>query len=251
LIPLIDTAPRASRPVVVLALIALNTMVFLWMQSLPPGLSDSVVVHFALIPVRYSSPAFANYVGLDPSDGWPLLTSMFLHGGWLHLISNMWFLWIFGAAMEARFGRVGFIALYIFGGIIASAVHLVTHPGSTEPVLGASGAIAAVIAAYTVIYPRERVWTLIPIGFFPLFVPIPSVLFGLGWFALQILQGTSELASAGHGGGIAWWAHIGGFAFGAFYALIASELGIGMQTRTRRWASAPSWRVPNVRSRGF
>jgi membrane associated rhomboid family serine protease len=174
---------------------------------------------------------------------------MFIHGGWLHLISNMWFLWIFGAAMEARFGRVGFVGLYVAGGFVASVVHLVTHPMSAEPVLGASGAIAAVIAAYAVSYPAARVWTLIPVGFLPLFVPIPAVLFGAGWFGLQVLQGTSELTSPGIAGGVAWWEHIGGFAFGALFALAADQFRVGLQVPTTRWSRAPRWRVPDIRPR--
>ena len=145
--PFIDTAPRASPPVLVLALILINTLVFLWMQSLPADALEQVLVHAALIPVRYTEPLVARQYGLDPSNWWPLLTNTFMHGGWLHLILNMWFLWIFGPAMEARFGRLGFAALYLAGAVAASAVHLFTHPGSTTPVLGASGAIAAVLGA--------------------------------------------------------------------------------------------------------
>src|SRR6266581_2804255 len=145
LFPLIDTAPRAARPLITLGLIAANTLVFLWMLSLPPRALQSVLVHAALIPARYTEPELARAAGLDPSNWWPLLTNAFLHGGWLHLISNMWFLWIFGPAMEARFTRLGFFVLYIAGALAASGVHLAAHPESTEPVLGASGAIAAVI----------------------------------------------------------------------------------------------------------
>ena len=154
--PFIDTAPRASPPVLVLALIAINVVVFLWMESLPPDTLGQVLVHAALIPVRYTEPLIARQNGLDPTNWWPLLTNTFMHGGWLHLILNMWFLWIFGPAMEARFGRFGFAALYLGGAVAASVVHLLTHPVSTVPVLGASGAIAAVIGAHAVAYPRPR-----------------------------------------------------------------------------------------------
>ena len=113
--PFIDTAPRASPPVLVLAFIGINTLVFLWMESLPSGTLEQVLVHAALIPIRYTEPLAAQRYGLDPSNWWPLLTNTLMHGGWLHLISNMWFLWIFGPAMEARFGRLGFAALYLCG----------------------------------------------------------------------------------------------------------------------------------------
>ena len=177
--PFIDTAPRASPPVVVLGLIAANFAVFLWMQSLPPQMLEATLVHYALIPVRYTDPQLAVSVGLDPSNWMPMLTDMFMHGGWMHIIFNMWFLWIFGPALEARFGRLGFLALYLMGGVTANIVHIATHLDSTEPVLGASGAVAAVIAAYAVSYPWARVLTIVPIGFIPLFIPVPAFLFAL------------------------------------------------------------------------
>jgi membrane associated rhomboid family serine protease len=255
LFPFIDTAPRAARPVIVFALIAMNTLVFLWLWSLPRGELNAVLVQYALVPVRYTDPEIARYAGLDPNNWWPMLTDMFMHGGWMHLISNMWFLWIFGPAMEARFGRLGFTSLYLLGGLAANLVHLVTHASSTEPVLGASGAIAAVIGAYAVTYPTARVLTIVPIGFIPLFFRIPAIVFTLVWFGLQVLQGTIELATPSMAGAVAWWAHIGGFAFGALFALAASGIGLDIQTPTKTWAQ-PSWsnvprRVPDTRSRDF
>jgi membrane associated rhomboid family serine protease len=234
--PFIDTAPRAAHPALVLMLIAANVLVFLFTISLPPLELNALLVQYALIPVRYTHPALARAAGLDPNDFWPLVTDAFLHGGWMHIIFNMWFLWIFGPAMEARFGRVLFLALYFGGALVASAVHIATHPDSTEPVLGASGAIAAVIAAYAVIYPTERVITIVPILFIPLFVPVPAILFAALWFGLQVWQGSSELMRPTMGEGVAWWAHIGGFAFGALFALILSRLMGGAQTAITRWS---------------
>ncbi len=251
LFPLIDTAPRAARPLITLGLIAANTLVFLWMLSLPPRALQSVLVHAALIPARYTEPELARAAGLDPSNWWPLLTNAFLHGGWLHLISNMWFLWIFGPAMEARFTRLGFFVLYIAGALAASVVHLATHPESTEPVLGASGAIAAVIGAHAVTYPAARVITIILLVFIPLFVPIPAVLFALIWFALQLFQGTIELMTPNLAGGVAWWAHIGGFAFGALFAFIVTRFGGPPRVATTTYTSRGSWRVPNARTRDW
>ena len=248
--PFIDTAPRAARPLITFGLIAANTLVFLWMLSLPPRALQSVLVHAALIPARYTEPELARAAGLDPSNWWPLLTNTFMHGGWLHLISNMWFLWIFGPAMEARFTRPGFFVLYIAGALAASAVHLATHPTSTEPVLGASGAIAAVIGAHAVTYPAARVITIILLVFIPLFVPIPAVLFALIWFALQLFQGTIELMTPNFAGGVAWWAHIGGFAFGALFAMVASGLGGGGAMRTTTWVQPARRHVPTIKPPG-
>ncbi|MBO0758110.1 MAG: rhomboid family intramembrane serine protease [Bradyrhizobiaceae bacterium] len=240
--PFIDTAPRAARPMVVFAIIAVNTVAFLWLRSLPKTELDDVLVQYALIPVRYTAPEAA---GLDPYNWWPLLSNMFLHGGWMHLIFNMWFLWIFGPAMEARFGQIGFVSLYLIGGLVANIVHIATHPHSPDPVLGASGAIAAVIAAYAVTYPAARVMTIVPIGIIPLFFRIPAVVFAVIWFILQLLQGTFELASPG----VAWWAHIGGFAFGAFFALVVGGFAPGLQTKTTTWTDMRGRRVPDIKPR--
>jgi len=254
LLPFTDTAPRAARPAAVLALIAVNALVFLWTLTLPPDSLNAVFAEYALIPVRYTDPRVALSVGLDPGNLWPLITASFLHGGWMHIVFNMWFLWIFGPAMEARFGRFGFLVLYLGGAAAASALHVVTHPDSIAPVLGASGAIAAVIAAYAVIYPTERVITIVPIVFIPLFIPVPAIFFAAFWFVLQIVQGSSEIARPGMAEGVAWWAHIGGFGFGAMFALLARLLMNGPQARvavwdqsTRRHSTGP--RVPNIRAR--
>ena len=257
--PFIDTAPRASPPVVVLGLIAANFAVFLWMQGLPPQTLEATLVHYALIPLRYTDPRLAVSVGLDPSNWMPMLTDMFMHGGWMHIIFNMWFLWIFGPALEARFGRLGFLALYLIGGVTANIVHIATHLDSTEPVIGASGAVAAVIAAYAVSYPWARVLTIVPIEFIPLFIPVPAFLFAFVWFGLQVLQGSSELASPGMAASVAWWAHIGGFVFGALVALVARHAAAApvapapalvpprAPAPTMVWRHANGWRVPDVR----
>jgi membrane associated rhomboid family serine protease len=234
--PFTDTAPRAAFPAMVLALIAVNALIFLITLSLPRDVLHAVLAQYALIPLRYTYPDLARSVGLNPDNFWPLITDAFLHGGWLHIIFNMWFLWIFGPAMEARFGRVLFLVLYFGGALVASAVHIVTHPNSVEPVLGASGAIAAVIAAYAVTYPTERVITIVPIVFIPLFVPVPAILFAVIWFGLQILQGSTELVRPGMAAGVAWWAHIGGFAFGALFAFVAAQQPGAAQTRVTRWS---------------
>jgi membrane associated rhomboid family serine protease len=240
--PFIDTAPRASRPIAVLGLIVTNVAVFLWTQSLSPRLLEAAIIHFAVIPVAYTDPRYALSLGLDPTNFLPLLTDMFLHGGWMHLLFNMWFLWIFGPAMEKRFGSLGFLALYVAGGLTANLVHIATHVDSTEPVIGASGAVAAVIAAYAVTYPWSRVLSFVPLGFIPLVFPLPAFLFAFAWFGMQLLEGSIELTSTTMAASVAWWAHIGGFVFGAAVGLIARRAvppPVVTQQTSGPWALGP------------
>ena len=248
MIPISDTAPRASPPTIVLLLITINVVVFLRMRDLPHRELNRVILKYALVPLRYSDPEAARATGLNPDDWWPLLTNTFLHGGWLHLILNMWTLWILGPAMEARCGRMGFLVLYVAGAVVASFTHLVANWHSEIPALRASGAIAAVIAAYAVIYPRQRILLLVPILIFPLFIPVSALVFGFGWFALQVLQGTSGLFAPDMAGGIAWWAHIGGFGFGAVFAIFVCGSDLGRSVTARRWAMPARGRM--MRTRG-
>jgi membrane associated rhomboid family serine protease len=245
--PFIDTAPRASCPIAVLGLIATNVVVFLWMESLPPRLLEAAIVHYAVIPVAYTDPHYALSLGLDPSNFLPMLTDMFMHGGWMHLIFNMWFLWIFGPAMEKRFGSPGFLTLFVAGGMTANVVHIATHIDSTEPVIGASGAVAAVIAAYAVTYPWARVLSFVPLGFIPLIFPLPAFLFAFAWFGMQLLQGSIELTSSTMAASVAWWAHIGGFVFGALVGLIARHAVPVAALRV----PAPQVPAPQVRPPSF
>lgn len=249
--PITDSAPRAAHAYVTQALILINTLVFLWLWSLPARELQLVTYEYALVPLRYSDPVDARAAGLDPDDWWPVITNTFMHGGWLHLIFNMWTLWIFGPAMEARFGRMGFAVLYLAGGTVASFTHLLANLDSSVPALGASGAIAAVIAAYAMIYPREWVLLIVPLGF--IFIPLwaPAVLFAFIWFGIQVLQGTQSLFAPSLAGGVAWWAHIGGFAFGAVAALLVREQGRGQRMRTSQWneRDMPRGRFPGPWSR--
>lgn len=242
MIPIFDTAPRARRPVIVSCLICANIAIFLWMIDLPEADINRILERFALVPSRYSDPQATIAAGLDPNDYWPLLTNTFLHGGWLHIILNMWSLWIFGPAMEARCGRPGFLILYFAGAVAASATHLLANWTSSEPALGASGAIAAVIAAYAVTYPRAKVILLVPILFLPLLIPVSALFFAVFWFALQVLQGAQELFAPSMGTDVAWWAHIGGFLFGIVFAKAANALGLGRGIETREWSGT----VPRI-----
>ena len=224
MIPLRDSTRSASYPVVTKALIFVNVLVFLWELGLGPNLPRAFV-NFAIIPARYTHPAaaaqefgpFANpVVALTP-----FLSSMFLHGGWMHLLGNMWTLWIFGDNVEDRLGKARYLAFYLGSGLAAGLVHLVTNPNSAVPTLGASGAIAGVMGAYFRFYPHARIEAVIPpLIFGPIFV-LPAVVFLGWWFLLQFFSGTLSLASAGSQyGGIAWWAHVGGFAFGVAVGLL-------------------------------
>ena len=181
-------------------------------------LSEAQLQHFfylfGLVPARYSHPQWAAWVGFPMDDYWPFVTSMFLHGGWLHFLGNMWTLWIFGDNVEDRMGRLGFLVFYLLCGFVAGVVHYVTNLGSTLPTVGASGAIAGVMGAYFILYPHARIITFFPIFFVPFFFEIPAVLYLGIWFYSQFLSGVMSLAGPEQVGGIAWWAHIGGFLAG-------------------------------------
>jgi membrane associated rhomboid family serine protease len=202
-----------------------NTLVFFYELTLGSGLG-AFVARFALVP-RSFEPALHGQEPLSAAAV-PLFTSLFLHGGWTHLIGNMWYLWIFGDNIEDRMGHARFALFYVAGGLFAGLIHVLTNSGSYLPTVGASGAIAAVLGAYAAAYPHARVITLLPL--FPIFpvVPIPA-LFVLGfWFLMQFASGTLALGSS-MAGGVAWWAHIGGFAFGYLIMLV-----VGAASRKRR-----------------
>jgi membrane associated rhomboid family serine protease len=188
-----------------------NVIVFLYQNSLSTRAYNYFVLHHALVPLRDFKLAWANNHGLNPSNYLPFIEGTFLHGGWLHLVLNMWTLFIFGTSLEGRIGRLGFLSFYLVCAFIASFVHAYFNQDSDVPTLGASGAIAGVLGAYATTFPRAKITILILIVFFPLFFKIPALSYGLIWFAFQFLQG---FISSSMSGGIAWWAHIGGFAAG-------------------------------------
>jgi membrane associated rhomboid family serine protease len=196
---------------VTIAIIALNVAAFVYELSLGPTLR-LFLFEWGLVPARLT-------MALREGDALgvvlpTLLTSIFLHGGWLHLVGNMWFLWIFGDNIEDRFGHVRFALFYLLAGLIGSALHLAFNGASRVPTVGASGAIAGVLGAYAAAFPRARVITLVPL--FPFFqvLALPAfVMLGM-WFVYQFLSGFITAAWTPGGGGVAWWAHIGGFGFG-------------------------------------
>jgi len=227
MIPLRDENPSDTVPVVTRALIAINCAAFVYEIMLGPGLRE-FMFEWGLVPARLSQAVrLGEESVIGPSL--TLLTSVFLHGGWLHLLGNMWYLWIFGDNIEDRLGKPRFLAFYCLSGITAGLIHYVSNPASKLPTVGASGAIAAVLGAYAVTFPKARVITLVPIFLFFQIMALPAmIVLGL-WFVYQFLLGTLTLAwGTGTGGGVAWWAHIGGFVFGA----VAVKLfGIGRPSR--------------------
>lgn len=202
--PLRDTIRPYHRPIMTWLIIGVNAVVFIFMLSLGPVALNQFVESFGLVPTRWQ---------VDPL--WTLVTmftSMFLHGGWLHFLSNMWTLFIFGDNVEDRMGPFGFLGFYLLSGLAASLLEMAVGFNPGIPIIGASGAIAGVLGAYIVLYPRSRVVTLIFVVFLITTVRIPAVLYLGFWFISQIYSGLVSLG--GISGGVAWWAHIGGFIFG-------------------------------------
>jgi membrane associated rhomboid family serine protease len=205
--PIQDNVPSRSVPWVTWTLIALNALVFLQEVALPAAQLERLVQLLALIPAELLA---------EPWRHWPtLVTSMFLHGGWLHILGNMWTLYLFGDNVEDRMGPARYLIFYLLCGMAAGLTHALTMPASTTPTLGASGAVAGVLGAYLLLYPGARIVTLILIVFLPIFVELPALVFIGIWFLTQLYSGTlALLLPAESFGGVAWWAHVGGFVMG-------------------------------------
>jgi membrane associated rhomboid family serine protease len=212
MIPLRDENPSGSAPIVTRAIIALNVALFLYELLLGSDLRR-FMMDFAFVPSRLTGALRAGDEPL-PAPAFTLISSLFLHGGWAHLIGNMWYLWIFGDNVEDRLGKVRFLVFYLAAGVGASLTHYLANTNSAVPTVGASGAIAATLGAYAVAYPHARVVTLVPL--FPFFqiMALPAMLVLGLWFVFQFFSGALSLAWSAGGGGVAWWAHIGGFAIG-------------------------------------
>jgi membrane associated rhomboid family serine protease len=205
MIPLYDTARSRRVPVITWLLIALNVLVFLYEISLRAPALERLVRTWGLVPVQLLG---------QPGTEWvTVLTSMFLHGGWLHILSNMWILFIFGDNVEDRMGGGRFLTFYLLSGVAAGLLQSFLLKGSSEPMIGASGAIAGVLGAYLLLFPTARVASLVPILFIFTAVQLPATIFLLFWFVSQLFSGWMSLGGAG-GSGVAWWAHVGGFVFG-------------------------------------
>ncbi|MGQ9632854.1 MAG: rhomboid family intramembrane serine protease [Bryobacteraceae bacterium] len=201
MIPLRDSQPSYSTPFVTAGLIGANVLVFFYQLTLDPYTLNHLVAAYGVVPAR-----------LELST---LVTSMFLHGGWLHLIGNMWFLWIYGDNVEDILGPAKYLLFYLTCGVAAGLVHVAFNAGSRIPTIGASGAIAGVMGAYMVKFPHSRIVTLVPIFFFLTLVEIPASLILIYWFVIQLFSGVGSLAySSASQGGVAWFAHAGGFVVG-------------------------------------
>jgi membrane associated rhomboid family serine protease len=233
-IPLRDANPTRRRPVVTIGLIVLCVAAFAYELSVQAGNGEAglgrLFLTYGLVPA-----ALTGGPGDTSNVGWPaVLSSMFLHGDPLHIGFNMLFLWIFGNNIEDRLGHVGFLAFYLAGGLVAAAAQVLAAPASTVPVIGASGAIAAVLGAYLVLYPRARVLSLIYFGLFFQLIRVPAIVLLGFWFAVQVVSAFVAAGASDGGGGVALFAHIGGFLAGIAVGLLVRRIGDGGGPRPLR-----------------
>jgi membrane associated rhomboid family serine protease len=246
MIPLRDNIPPRTFPFVNYLLIAACAVAFLIQLADQTDGQDHLVESLGMIPARvlhpdrpiriaekvivptrfgYQREVRERTLAAPPFSPWlTLLTCIFLHGGWMHFLGNMWFLHIFGDNVEDRFGHGGYLVFYLASGIASSAAHLASGPGSTMPTIGASGAIAGVMGAYLLLYPHAKVLTILPIFIFIQLIVVPAPLYLGFWFLLQFFEGTFAI-TASKTGGVAWWAHIGGFAVGFVVAWLLEKAG--------------------------
>ncbi|MBN2610104.1 MAG: rhomboid family intramembrane serine protease [Bacteroidales bacterium] len=214
MIPLKDTIPSKSFPVINYLLILANLVVFIFEIRLPEAQLNELFYRYGLVPANILPALLGGEEG-SYKILYTFVTNIFLHGGLWHFLGNMLFLFIFGDNVEDRMGKFGYLVFYLLTGVLASATHFVLYIHSPVPAIGASGAISGVMAAYMFLFPKSKVITLIPVFYIiPLFVPIPAFIFIGIWFILQLLSGASHLMFHGTASGIAFWAHIGGFIAG-------------------------------------
>jgi membrane associated rhomboid family serine protease len=230
-IPLKDMTPRRSVPVVTLLLIAANIIVFVYQLSVGPTGGELLVRTYGLVPSKIGLALSGRHYTLEQAL-LPFFTCMFLHGGFLHIIGNMLFLWVFGGNVEDRLGHAPYLVFYIVCGIASGISEVAFSWGSHVPSIGASGAISGVLGAYMVFFPRSRILTLIPLFIIWFTVRIPALIFIGLWFLAQFLSGVGSLGAV-NSGGIAWWAHVGGFLVGLLWAF-----AMGRDSRASYYSSA-------------
>lgn len=224
MIPLKDTIPSRRFPTVNIAIIVVNVLIFLYQQTLTSGELYRFVYQYGTVPEQLTGDLqmFIN-TGFHWPVLWPallpLITANFLHGGWLHLIGNMLYLWVFGDNIEGCLGHPGYLLIYLVMGAGSQLLHLISAPFSPVPLIGASGAIAGVLGAYFILYPHSKVLTLVPLGFFVTLIRIPAVIFLALWFLLQLANVFTAGIAPGMQQPVAWWAHIGGFIIGVVIGL--------------------------------
>ena len=220
MIPLKDINPTRTTPVINIALIVANVLVFIYMvyaSTLAPGSENAFVLTYGTVPRQVS--LFLQGRGTANAALLPLVTSMFLHSGLMHLAGNMLFLWVFGDNVEDYFGHLGYLAFYLVCGVASGLIHVLLNLDSRLPALGASGAISGVMGAYAVLYPRHKILTF----FFIFLIPVPAILILGYWFVIQFLEGVGGIGMRMPGGGVAWWAHIGGFVIGVLITLLVKK----------------------------
>jgi membrane associated rhomboid family serine protease len=227
MIPLRDANPTRRTPVVTLGIIVACFVVFAWELGLSASggqaALDAFITEWGVVPADLTAAwARGDYLSHQTAT---LVTSQFLHGGWAHILFNLLYLWIFGNNVEDRFGRPGFLGFYLLGGALAGLSQVAIDPTSTVPTIGASGAIAATLGAYFVLFPRARVTSLVFLGFFYQLIDVPAIIVLGFWFVLQLLDGLTSLGMVQTGGGVAFFAHIGGFVVGAVMARLAIAIG--------------------------
>lgn len=237
MLPLHDINPRRTFPAVTVLLIAANVLLFFYELSLGPRL-EAFLMSAAFVPARLFDDGAIHVGELGPEAGSALL-SMFLHGGWGHLLGNMLFLWVFGDNIEDRLGHLRFLLFYLLAGYAATIAHAWSAPASTLPAVGASGAISGVLGAYLFLHPKARIVTVIWFFIFLRFIEIPAIVYLPIWFALQLFSGVAALnaPTAQNAGGVAWFAHIGGFVAGPVLLAL-----LGGFRKQRRPAPAPGLR---------
>jgi membrane associated rhomboid family serine protease len=232
MIPLKDMTPRRSVPIITLLLIVVNVGIFIHQIALSPAAGDAFVQKYGLVPAKIQLALMGRHYSFEEALI-PVITCMFLHGGFLHILGNMWFLWIFGANVEDRLGSILYLFFYFICGVGSGVAQVLFSWGSHVPSIGASGAISGVLGAYIVFFPGSRILTLIPLFIIWFTARIPAVVFIGLWFMAQFLSGVSSLGAttAAASGGVAWWAHVGGFLLGVALAWIGSP----SQQRSPSW----------------
>lgn len=225
MIPIRDTIRSRHFPIVTVSIIAVNVLVFVFQLTLTTGQTTAFVAQFGIVPaLQLHALAHAPFA----IGTWiPMFTSMFIHGGWLHILSNMWFLWVFGDNVEDIMGRGRFLLFYLLVGLAGGLAHILTNSASLVPTIGASGAVAGVLGAYFLNFSRSRVLTLLPLLFIITFVELPAVVFLLIWFALQLINGL--VALAGGAAMVALWAHVGGFVAGMLLVKLLSPVRLRLR----------------------
>ena len=225
MIPIRDEIRTRETPVVNYILIAVNVIVYLMMALAGPATQEAIVARFAMVPAHFAD-------GVTLAEILTIFTSMFMHAGLAHIGGNMIYLWIFGDNVEDRLGHIQYLIFYVVGGVVASLTHLVTNWGSEIPTVGASGAIAAVLGAYLVLFPASGIATWVPVGHFYRLTVVPAAIVLGFWFVYQLFEGMMSFGGADVGG-VAFWAHVGGF--------VAGIVMVKLMARSGRQVIAMGW----------